>query len=43
MTAQQIYNKYVVNFNPPGPWTIPYTVSVEDYYVDQAYTFSEKD
>lgn len=43
MTAQQIYDKYVVNFNPPAPWTIPYTVSVEDYYVDQAYTFYEKD
>ena len=43
MTAQQIYNKYVVNFNPPGPWTIPYTVSVEGYYVDQTYVFSVKD
>jgi hypothetical protein len=43
MTAQQIYNKYVVNFNPPAPWTIPYTVFVEDYYVDEAYVFYEKD
>lgn len=42
MTAQQIYDKYVVNFNPPAPWTIPYTVIIDNEYVDQAYTFSEK-
>jgi len=43
MTAQQIYDKYVVNFNPPAPWTIPYTVAVSGSLVDQAYVFSSKD
>ena len=33
MTAEQIYNKYVVNFQDPPPWTL----------VDKVYTFSVKD
>jgi hypothetical protein len=43
MTAEQIYNKYVVNFQDPPPWTIPYTVTENSTLVDKAYTFSVKD
>lgn len=43
MTAQQIYDKYVLRFVPPSPWTIPYTVTEDDQYVDKAYTFLVKD
>jgi hypothetical protein len=43
MTAQQIYDKYVVNFQDPPPWTIPYTVIENLTLVDKKYTFSVKD
>jgi len=43
MTAEQIYNKYVVNFQDPPPWIIPYTVIENSTLVDKKYTFNVKD
>lgn len=44
MTAQEIYDQYVINFQEPGPWVIPYTVTNADgTYSDDAYNFDTKD
>jgi len=44
MTAQEIYDDYVVNFYEPGPWSIPYTVNNGDgTYSDDVYSFDTKD